>query len=151
MHRTYENEDLVVFWDSDKCFHARKCILGSPKTFDPRRRPWIELGHDDNKNIWQTISECPSGALKCIYGHGVEVVMDEGGSRSVALLGDEEIGECDFSKTDEGWNIYHTGVSPEHERKGIAKRLVYKVIETAERNNEPVLATCSYAKRVISS
>lgn len=28
MHRLYANDDISVFWDSDKCFHAKKCVTG---------------------------------------------------------------------------------------------------------------------------
>lgn len=123
MHRTYENDDLVIFWDSDKCFHAKKCVTGSPGTFDPTRRPWIELGHDENSRIWQAISKCPSGALKCIYKHEIRVVFDGENSRSVAYHGDVEVGECNFDKSGNGWNIYHTGVLPEYEGRALQSGL----------------------------
>lgn len=29
MHRMYENEDIVVIWDLEKCFHAMQCVHGS--------------------------------------------------------------------------------------------------------------------------
>lgn len=150
MHRTYENDDLVILWDSEKCFHAKRCVTGSPKTFDINRKPWIELGHDENKNIWQAISKYPSGALSCVYRHGIDVVMDAEGCRSVAFDGDREIGECDYEKTGEGWNIYHTGVDPEYQGKGLAKRLVFKVLEEAERSKAEVIASCSYAAKLIA-
>ena len=51
MHRLYENEDLVVFWNSEKCFHAKKCVTGSPKTFNINRKPWINLERVDNKEV----------------------------------------------------------------------------------------------------
>ncbi len=45
--------------------------------------------------------------------------------------------------------LYHTGVRPEYEGKGIARRLVYKVIEVSERNGKRMGATCSYAAKVL--
>lgn len=30
MHIMYENEDIVVIWDPEKCFHAMQCVHGSP-------------------------------------------------------------------------------------------------------------------------
>ena len=149
MHRLYENEDIVVFWNSDKCFHSKKCVTGSPKTFDINRKPWIDVTLADNAEIWQTIGKCPSGALGVAYRHGIDVVMDSENHRSVALDGDKEIGECDYDVTENGWNIYHTEVSAGYEGKGIAKRLVYKVIEAAEKNKASIDATCSYALKVI--
>lgn len=150
MHRLYENNDIVVFWNSDKCYHAKRCVTGSPRTFDINRRPWIDMSLADNPEIWQTVSSCPSGALKCLYKHGIEVKMDGNAQRSIACDGETVIGECDYTKSDTGWVITHTGVRPEYEGKGIAKRLVYKVIEAAERNKAGISATCSYAVKVLN-
>lgn len=149
MHRLYENDDLVVFWNSDKCFHSRKCVTGSPKTFDINRKPWIDVSLADNAEIWQTIGKCPSGALGVAYRHGIDVVMELENNRSVALDGDTVIGECDYDATENGWIIYHTEVREDYGGKGIARRLVYKVIEAAEKNKMPIDATCSYALKVI--
>lgn len=76
MHRTYENEDIVFFWNSDKCFHAKRCVNGSPKTFRPGQKPWIKLDRAETKEIWQAISQCPSGALTCLYRHDIDVSID---------------------------------------------------------------------------
>ncbi len=149
MHRLYENDDIAVFWNSDKCFHAKRCVHGSPKTFDPKRKPWIDLRHAETKEIWQAISECPSGALSCIYRHNINVVMDPENCRSIAMDGDKIIGECEYQVTEKGWNIYHTGVRPEYGGKGIAKRLVYKVLEEAERSCAGTMASCSYARKIL--
>ena len=149
MHRLYENDDIVVFWNSEKCFHSKKCVTGSPKTFDINRKPWIDVTLADNAEIWQTIETCPSGALKVAYRHGIDVVMDLDNNRSVALDGDKEIGECDFDSSEKGWSIYHTEVRDEYSGKGIAKRLVYKVLEAADKAKTPVDATCSYAVKVM--
>ena len=75
--------------------------------------------------------------------------MDMDNCRSIATDNGKEIGECDFEVTGSGWNIYHTGVSSEYQGKSIAKRLVYKVIEEAERKCVDVVATCSYARKVL--
>ena len=149
MHRLYENNDIVVFWNSEKCQHAAECVKGSPKTFNPMQRPWIDMTQADNIEIWQAIERCPSGALSCAYRHDVDVVFDEEASRSLALFDNRVIGECDYQEIADGWNIYHTEVLPEFGGKGIAKRLVYKVLEAAERSGEKVMATCSYARRIM--
>ena len=151
MHRLYENEDIAVFWDSDKCFHAKRCVTSSPRTFDRDRRPWIDVTLAPTREIWQAIEKCPSGALSCVYKHDVTVELDKGRCCSKALLNGEVIGECDYEVTSEGWEIYHTEVSPEHNGKGIAKRLVYKVTEAAEREKANVIPTCSYAARVLAT
>lgn len=149
MHRLYENNDIVMLWDSEKCQHAAECVKGSPKTFNPMNRPWIGMSQADNIEIWQAIERCPSGALSCVYRHDVDVIFEAEAHRSVALFDNQVIGECDYQETEGGWNIYHTEVLPEFGGKGIAKRLVYKVLETAERQNVLVTATCSYAVKIM--
>ncbi len=149
MHRIYETEDLVVFWDSEKCRHQKKCVGGSPRTFDPQRRPWIDLNKAPASEIWQAIEQCPTGALTCVYSHGIRVEFDEEQCRSAAYDGGRQVGECDFQKTPEGWVIYHTETDPAYGGKGIAKRLVYKVAEAAERAGINVTPTCSYAVKVL--
>ncbi|MCR5399016.1 MAG: (4Fe-4S)-binding protein, partial [Lachnospiraceae bacterium] len=73
MHKTYENEDLAVFWDSDKCFHSKMCVTGCPEVFNINKKPWINIENTDNKKVWQTIEKCPSGALGCLYRHGIDI------------------------------------------------------------------------------
>ncbi len=149
MHRLYEYGDIAVFWNSEKCFHAKRCVSGSPETFEFGRRPWIDLSRDEPSRIWQAISRCPSGALGITYNHSVQVKLDETGSRSVAILDGKEIGECDYEDEGDRCVIYHTHVLPEYGGKGIAKRLVYKVIEAAERRKKTLAPTCSYAIKVL--
>lgn len=149
MHRLYENNEIVIFWNSDKCFHFTKCIHASPLTFDVNRKPWIQLGNASNPEVWKAVEQCPSGALGILYRHGIDVMYDSEQYRSVAYDGDKLIGECDYQESDLGWSIYHTEVNPEYGGKGIAKRLVYSVLEAADRKRMTVTATCSYAIKVI--
>ncbi len=155
MHRLYEYGDIAVFWDSEKCRHQKKCVTGSPQTFDFGRRPWIDLTKAPTAEIWKTVNKCPTGALTCVYTHNVKIETDMDNCRSVAFSVsetgvEEQIGECDFKRSKEGWIIYHTEVSPEFSEKGIAKRLVYKLAEAAEREGADIIPTCSYAKKVLS-
>ena len=150
MHRLYENNEIAIFWNSDKCFHSTMCVQGSPKTFDPSRKPWIQLGHAENPEIWQAIEKCPSGALTIVARLGIEVVMELENYRSVAYFSGKQIGECDYTETDSGWCIYHTEVDPEHGGKGVAKRLVYVILEAAERKGVSVTSTCSYASKILN-
>jgi predicted GNAT family acetyltransferase/ferredoxin len=149
MHRLYETDDLAVFWDSEKCRHEKKCREISPRTFDPMKRPWIDLTKAPTSEVWQAVSSCPSGALTCVYTHGIIIEFDEDGFKSVAYDGDIPVGKCEFQATTDGWVIYHTEVNPEYGGKGIAKRLVYKVVEAAEKAGQKILATCSYAAKVL--
>lgn len=149
MHRLYENEDIVVFWDSDKCIHSFICWKSCPDAFDPKRKPWVRLDVAKNADVWQTIDKCPSGALSVVYKHEIEVLFEKDRCRSVALDGESEIGECEYAIEGDKWCIYHTGVREGYEGKKIAKRLVFKVLEEAERNGVKIDASCSYAKKVI--
>ena len=150
MHRMYENEDITIFWDSDKCGHAKKCVGGSPTVFDITKKPWINIDGAPNAEIWQTIGECPSGALSCVYNHGIRVEFDEEGARSVAFDSNKQVGECDCRTEGDNWIIVHTEVDPEYSGKGIAKRLVFKLAEEAERRKKNVIPVCSYAVKVLS-
>ena len=151
MHRTYENGDIVVFWDSEKCFHAKKCVGGCPEVFNIQRKPWIDLSRAPSMEIWKAIDKCPSGALSCVYSHEIRVELDSENLRSVAMDKDRQIGECDYEETPEGRVIYHTEVIPEYEGRGIAKRLVYKILEASEREGKKVIPTCSYAVKLLGS
>ncbi len=149
MHRTYIKDELAVFWDSEKCFHSRRCVGSSAKIFDPLRRPWIDLCQGDMPEIWDAVSRCPSGALTCAYTHGIAVRFEEEKHRSAAYDGDKEIGVCLYREGPDGWSIVSTRVDPAYGGKGIAKRLVYCVTEAAERNKQGVVPVCSYAVKLL--
>ena len=150
MHRLYENHDISVFWDSEKCFHAKKCVTGCPEAFDITRKPWINIDDAPTAKVWQAVSNCPSGALTITYNHDVNIIFDEERNRSIARLGDKQIGLCEYDVTADGWVIYHTEVDPEYGGKGIAKRLVYAILQEADRRKTPVRATCSYAVKILT-
>ncbi len=150
MHRTYLKDDLVVFWDSEKCFHSRNCVGSSAKIFDPLRRPWIDLSQGDMPQIWQAVSCCPSGALTCAYTHGITVRFEAEKCRSAAYDGEKEVGVCLYREGPDGWSIVSTRVDPAYGGKGIAKRLVYSVVEAAERSKQGVIPVCSYAVKVLA-
>ena len=149
MHRLYENEDITVFWDSDRCRHAKRCVTGCPEVFDIQKKPWIDISKAENAKIWQTIQECPTGALSVVYNHGIRVEFDEKNCRSIAYDGESDVGECNFVEERDGWNIFRTIVSPAYQGKNLAKRLVFCVLEQAEKSKIPVIATCSYAKKLL--
>ena len=149
MHRIYENEDITVFWDSDKCRHAKVCVHQSPTVFNKDKRPWIDIGGAPTAQIWQTVSQCPSGALTCVYNHDIKIIFDESRCCTLALDGDTEVGECCYEASADAWTIVHTGVRPEYEGKGIAKRLVFKLTEEAEKRKLSVVPVCSYAAKIL--
>ena len=149
MHRTYMKDELVVFWDSEKCYHARRCVGSSAKIFDPKRRPWIDLSQADMPEIWDCVSKCPSGALTCAYTHGIDVRFEEEACRSAAYDGEKQVGVCLYREGPDGWSIVSTRVDPAYEGQGIAKRLVYSVTEAAERRKQAVIPVCSYAVKLL--
>ena len=149
MHRTYMKDELVVFWDSEKCYHARRCVGSSAKIFDPKRRPWIDLSQADMPEIWECVSKCPSGALTCAYTHGIDVRFEEDACRSAAYDGEKQVGVCLYREGPDGWSIVSTRVDPAYGGQGIAKRLVFSVTEAAERRKQAVVPVCSYAVKLL--
>ena len=149
MHRLYENEDISVFWDSEKCRHAKKCVTGCPEAFDITRRPWININDAPTDKVWQAVSKCPSGALSCVYNHFIRIMFEADAHRSAAYSGEILIGECDYEESEDGWVIYHTEVDPAFSGKGIAKRLVYAVVQEAEHDKKTIIPSCSYAAKVL--
>ena len=77
------------------------------------------------------------------------ITFDKENNQSLALVDNEQIGECQFEVKDNVWYITHTGVRPEFGGRGIAKLLVLKVIEEARKNNVKVVPICSYAQKVM--
>jgi uncharacterized Fe-S cluster protein YjdI len=62
--KLYSTPEIEVSWEPDLCIHSAKCVQGSFKVFNPRRRPWIELDHENAERILAIVATCPSGALK---------------------------------------------------------------------------------------
>ena len=79
----------------------------------------------------------------------MEIIFEKEKNRAVAYDNTIQVGECDFLKTEDYWNITHTEVSNLYQGQGIARRLVECVIENAKKYNKKVIADCSYAKRIV--
>lgn len=60
----YENDEIVVTYDLDRCIHAGECTRGLPGVFDPDRKPWIDPDGGSSEAIADVIEQCPSGALQ---------------------------------------------------------------------------------------
>ena len=39
---TYKSDDITVRYDLKRCIHAKECVKGLRKVFDPNKRPWIQ-------------------------------------------------------------------------------------------------------------
>ncbi|MBJ8349092.1 (4Fe-4S)-binding protein [Streptococcus zalophi] len=63
IEKTYEKDDLIIYWRPEMCEHAGECVKGSPKVFDVKRRPWIDPSQDTTEHIMEVIDRCPSRAL----------------------------------------------------------------------------------------
>lgn len=82
----------------------------------------------------------------------IETVFEkknDGGKISLRL-NRKEIGFISFVTVSENTiNIDHTMVRREYEGQGYGKILVNSVIDIADRNNWKIIASCSYAERVM--
>ena len=82
----------------------------------------------------------------------IRVVFEEAERQAAAYDGDKQIGECQYRVDGVGkWVIVHTGVRPEYNGRGIAKRLVECIIEAARERQTKIIPVCSYAQRMMTS
>lgn len=61
--KRYSNGEVTVVWKPALCAHSGICFRGLPGVFDPRRRPWVEIGAASSEEIVAQVARCPSGAL----------------------------------------------------------------------------------------
>lgn len=81
----------------------------------------------------------------------IRIVFETENRQAIAYDGDKSIGECEYTVDRTGkWVIVHTGVRPEYNGRGIAKRLLEKVIEAARERGVKIIPVCSYAQRMMS-
>jgi uncharacterized Fe-S cluster protein YjdI/CDGSH-type Zn-finger protein len=62
--RTYEDDSIRVWWDSSLCIHTAHCIRTGDGSFDPSRRPWVDLSAASVDVVAAAIEGCPTGALR---------------------------------------------------------------------------------------
>ncbi len=79
----------------------------------------------------------------------LEIKFEKEKNRAIALDGKQMIGECNFIRLEDKWNIVHTGVEQEYQGQGIARKLVDCVLENAKIYHKTVIADYSYAKRIL--
>ena len=125
--------------------------MGNNAVFDPLRRPWIDLSQADAREIAAIIDRCPSKALQYELKDTIRIVFEQANRQAAAYDGDRKIGECEYRAAGTTqWIISHTGVRPEYNGRGIAKRLVECVIEAARERGVKIVPVCSYARRMMS-
>ncbi len=62
--RTYENDEIIVYWYADRCQKAKQCLMGSWQAFDLSRRPWVDVNAIPAKELAEIIDRCPTKALQ---------------------------------------------------------------------------------------
>ena len=62
----------------------------------------------------------------------IEIVFKLDENKAIAYDSENKVGECDFEKIDDIWNITHTEVDSDYQGQGIARKLVENVIENAD-------------------
>ena len=60
----YKSDKIEVSYFPKLCIHAKECVKGLPKVFDPDKKPWIEPEKGDPEKLAEVIERCPTGALK---------------------------------------------------------------------------------------
>ncbi len=66
-NKEYDNGEVVVTWQPEKCTHSGNCVRGLPNVFKPKSKPWIEVGNASTEELVNQIKKCPSGALGYYY------------------------------------------------------------------------------------
>lgn len=70
-------------------------------------------------------------------------------NRSVALVDNNIIGECDYEIDNNKWVITHTLVDEAYGGRGIAKKLVLAIVDEARKKGIKIIPICSYARKVL--
>lgn len=60
-----EGTDLTLWFDSQRCIHARHCVLGAPETFVANvEGDWLYPDNTDTAHLMHIAKQCPSGAIQ---------------------------------------------------------------------------------------
>ncbi len=59
----YRGAGITVRYDVKRCIHAKECVRGLRRVFDPERRPWVEPDQASSDEVAQVVMRCPTGAL----------------------------------------------------------------------------------------
>jgi uncharacterized Fe-S cluster protein YjdI len=61
--KQYSNGEITVYWNAELCIHSANCLIGMPRVFNSRKKPWINVTGADSKEVMKTVDSCPSRAL----------------------------------------------------------------------------------------
>lgn len=59
----YKGAQVDITYSLKRCIHAAECTTRLAKTFDVKKRPWINADGASAEQIAEVIQVCPSGAL----------------------------------------------------------------------------------------
>ncbi|MGS0765315.1 (4Fe-4S)-binding protein [Syntrophomonas curvata] len=74
--KSYQNQDIIVYWNPEQCTHDTNCFTALPAVFNTEARPWVNVDGDSPLSIIKTVNACPSGALKYSLPPGSSVDPD---------------------------------------------------------------------------
>ena len=116
----------------------------------PPRTRWKSDSTAHIAEIADIIDRCPSKALQYELLNPISIVFEEVLDRAAAYDRGKQIGECEYSPSEKKWIISHTRVEPAYEGKGIARKLVMKVVEAARAKGVKICPLCPYAKKLMT-
>jgi uncharacterized Fe-S cluster protein YjdI len=61
--KDYDNGEVVIIWQPEKCTHSGNCVRGLPKVFNPRKKPWIDVTQASSEQLINQVKRCHSGAV----------------------------------------------------------------------------------------
>ena len=78
-----------------------------------------------------------------------EIHSNPSKNRAEAYVYDKMVGVCEYTIDGDTWNIVHTSVDKDYQGQGIARALVEFVIKDALGQDITLMATCSYANKIL--
>ncbi len=123
--KVYEGAAIRVVWHARRCIHSAACIRALPRVFDPRRRPWIDVGAADADAVADAVSRCPTGALHYERLDGGDADRVEPGARISAARDGPLIVRGEVELVDEDGTVIRRDTRIALCRCGQSKRLPF--------------------------
>lgn len=74
--KEYNNGEVTVIWQPKICIHSGVCFRGLPRVFNPKVRPWVNIGGATTEAIVNQVKACPSGALSYRMNNEANVILE---------------------------------------------------------------------------
>jgi uncharacterized Fe-S cluster protein YjdI len=71
----YPNGEITILWQPKTCIHAGICVKTLPQVYDPKARPWIQIGNATTQELIDQVAKCPSGALSIEKAVNSDIIM----------------------------------------------------------------------------